>query len=92
METQSIGAENAPGRGDVKLQLEALEIPTGEPILPPPLDYNRLPLARLVHIDEAIGPSCLTCRVLIFVIDSYVPLISGTGQLRSCEIPKDAIH
>ena len=56
METQSIGAENAPGRGDVKLQLEAPEIPTGEPILPPPLDYNRLPLARLVHIDEAIGP------------------------------------
>ena len=32
------------------------------------------------------------CRVLIFVIDSYVPLISGTGQLRSYEIPKDAIH
>jgi len=40
---------------NILLQLEGPEIPTGEPILPPPIDFSRFPIARFLHLDETAG-------------------------------------
>ena len=45
----------SPPRGDD--EVPTTEIPTGEPILPPPLDWDALPFTRLVHMIETLGPT-----------------------------------
>jgi len=40
---------------NILLQLEGPEIPMGEPILPPPIDFSRFPVARFHHLDETAG-------------------------------------
>ena len=51
-EEQEISKES-----DILLQLEGPEIPVGEPILPPPVDCSRFPVARFLHLDETAGPA-----------------------------------
>ena len=47
----------ALGGSGALLQLEAPEILTGEPIMPPPVDCCQFPIARFLHLDETTGPS-----------------------------------
>jgi len=46
--------EETPTGGD---QLDSLEILSGDLILPPPLSYDYIPIARFVHLEEAPGPA-----------------------------------
>ena len=43
------GGNNEASGGDAQLHLLRLEIPSGEPIVPPPSDSSHLPLAVFVH-------------------------------------------
>ena len=54
-EAPARGGDNEASGDDTQLCLVGPEIPSGEPILPPPSDCSRLPIALFVHVGRASG-------------------------------------